>query len=84
VPPAGGSYCRLRHGGAATADVNPGNQAFKGALDEDPDFAGVVFQALREIDTNDFMDEGPVYGGGLYKMEPKELGKVRGTRFWRR
>ena len=31
-----------------------------------------VFQTLRHIDTDAFIREGPEYGGGLYKMEPKE------------
>ena len=35
-----------------------------------------VFEALREIDTESFIREGRVYGGGLYKMEPKELANV--------
>jgi adenine-specific DNA-methyltransferase len=35
-----------------------------------------VFEALREIDTAAFIREDRVYGGGLYKMEPKELGRL--------
>src|SRR5437870_3642689 len=44
------------------------------ALRSDPQIFRAVFEALREIDTAAFIREGRVYGGGLYKMEPKELG----------
>ena len=36
----------------------------------------IVFRALQGIDTNRFVGEGRVYGGGLYKMEPKELARL--------
>ena len=46
------------------------------ALRNDPQLFRAVFEALREIDTAAFIREGRVYGGGLYKMEPKELGRL--------
>jgi hypothetical protein len=39
-------------------------------------FFPAVFQALRKIDTDAFIRKGRVYGAGLYKMEPKELGRL--------
>ncbi len=35
-----------------------------------------VWQALNEISDQMLMGEGRVYGGGLYKLEPKELGNA--------
>jgi len=46
------------------------------ALRADSQLFAAVFQALRQIDTDAFIREGRVYGGGLYKMEPKELGRL--------
>jgi len=46
------------------------------ALANDPALARKVWQSLNEIHTKTFLAEGRVYGGSLYKMEPKELGKV--------
>ena len=46
------------------------------ALRADSQLFSAVLQALRKIDTNAFIREGRVYGGGLYKMEPKELGRL--------
>jgi hypothetical protein len=34
--------------------------------------------ALQEIDTGASIREGRVHGGALYKMEPKELGRMSG------
>ena len=46
------------------------------ALGANPQLFPSVFQALRKIDTDAFTREGRVYGGGLYKMEPKELARL--------
>jgi hypothetical protein len=53
----------------------PGS-ALQAALAADPQLYASVFAALQEIDTDRFLREGRVYGGGLYKMEPKELGRL--------
>ena len=46
------------------------------ALRADRKLYPVVFDALEAIDPNAFLREGRVYGGALYKMEPKELGRL--------
>ena len=43
------------------------------ALASRPGLPAVVFGLLREIRPAHFLEEGRVYGGGLHKMEPKEL-----------
>jgi adenine-specific DNA-methyltransferase len=43
------------------------------ALEARPALDRVVFGLLRDIRPAHFIDEGRVYGGGLHKMEPKEL-----------
>ncbi len=50
--------------------------ALRTALARTPGLAAEVFARLQEIDTADFVRAGRVYGGGLYKLEPKELGRV--------
>jgi len=35
-----------------------------------------IWQVLGEISSDDLLSSGRVYGGGLYKLEPKELGNV--------
>jgi hypothetical protein len=46
------------------------------ALAADKQLYAAVHDALGEIDTELFLREGRVYGGGLHKMEPKELGRL--------
>ncbi len=46
------------------------------ALAANPDLARKVWEVLRAIETDAVLDEGRVYGGGLYKLEPNELANV--------
>lgn len=52
----------------------------RGALQEvltrATDLHAEVFAALSSLDTEGLAADGRVYGGGLYKMEPKELANV--------
>ncbi len=45
-------------------------------LANDPTLLDRVWQQLNAIDPDDLLGEGRVYGGGLHKLEPKELAKV--------
>jgi hypothetical protein len=46
------------------------------ALTTDPALAGKVFAALQNITPAQLLSEGRVYGGGLHKVEPKELAQI--------
>ncbi len=46
------------------------------ALANDPDLGRRLWQFLDAIPPETLLREGRVYGGGLYKMEPKELANV--------
>jgi len=50
-------------------------------LNENPDVYTKVFETLKQITVEEIMDNGRVYGGGLYKVEPKELGRLSGKEF---
>ena len=41
-----------------------------------PELEGRVFETLQEITPVQLLSEGRVYGGGLHKVEPKELAQV--------
>jgi len=51
-----------------------------GALARDPDLGRQIWEFLDSIDAATLLGEGRVYGGGLYKMEPKELANVPAAR----
>lgn len=42
-------------------------------LEDNPDAIDAVHEALLSLSADDLRDGGRVYGGGLHKMEPKEL-----------
>jgi len=46
------------------------------AMESDPEIVQKVWTYLNDIDMSSLLGEGRVYGGGLYKMEPKELANV--------
>jgi adenine-specific DNA-methyltransferase len=48
----------------------------KAAMDKDPGLAEKVFEFLENIKLEELVGEGRVYGGGLHKVEPAELGRV--------
>lgn len=48
-------------------------------LKESPELKRKVWEFLNEICVEDMLREGRVYGGGLHKLEPKELGNVPAT-----
>ena len=45
-------------------------------LDAHPEYAAQIFETLQNIGPERFISEGRVYGGGLHKVEPKELAKI--------
>jgi len=48
-------------------------------LNRDPELIVRVWEALNEITPAQLLGEGRVYGGGLHKLEPKELANVDAT-----
>ena len=45
-------------------------------LKEHPESEAQIFETLQNIRPERFISEGRVYGGGLHKVEPKELAKI--------
>lgn len=50
------------------------------AIDRDPTLLRRIWQTLSELRPDELLGEGRVYGGGLYKLEPSELGNVDATK----
>jgi adenine-specific DNA-methyltransferase len=46
------------------------------ALNNHPELSARVFEALQSVTPGQFISEGRVYGGGLHKVEPKELAQI--------
>ena len=46
------------------------------ALTSHPELEARVFEALQRITPAQLLSEGRVYGGGLHKVEPKELAQI--------
>ena len=69
----------LNHSQATAANVYllmyP-HEAVARLLRDDPALARQVWQALCDIPADALLSEGRVYGGGLHKIEPRELGNV--------
>lgn len=52
------------------------------ALAGDPDLIRQVWRVLNELNPEQLLGEGRVYGGGLHKLEPRELANVEATAIW--
>jgi hypothetical protein len=50
--------------------------ALRDALNAQPGLQSRVFEALRRITPDELTSEGRIYGGGLHKVEPKELAQI--------
>jgi hypothetical protein len=48
----------------------------KAALDQAPELGAVVFALLHDIHAGHLVGQGRVYGGGLHKLEPKDLARL--------
>lgn len=59
-----------------SGSAGPPPPALARALANDLDLGRRTWEFLNGIDAATLLGEGRVYGGGLYKMEPKELANV--------
>lgn len=53
------------------------------ALRDNPGLFRAIWQTLNQIPLTTLVSEGRVYGGGLYKMEPSELGNAPAKELFR-
>lgn len=69
----------LNHSSAVVSNSYLALEPLKGVselLIKKPDIVVNIWEALNEICSELMKDEGRVYGGGMHKMEPKELANV--------
>lgn len=69
----------LNHSQATVANVYLAmypRPVLQAALLADPDLLRRIWQDLNQIPPQVLLDSGRVYGGGLHKLEPRELGQV--------
>jgi adenine-specific DNA-methyltransferase len=69
----------LNHSRATVANVYLAmypTPTFRRAMARDPDLIRRAWQALNAITPERLLGEGRVYGGGLHKLEPRELANV--------
>lgn len=46
-------------------------------IERNPDILCSIWNILKDIENDDIESEGRIYGGGLRKIEPRELANVR-------
>ena len=51
-------------------------KSLQAQIKTNPDLLTRVWQELKNLQSMDLIREGRVYGGGLFKLEPKELGNA--------
>ncbi len=51
-------------------------EALSSALHSRPELADEIWSLLNRLEPGLLLEEGRVYGGGLHKLEPKELARV--------
>lgn len=69
----------LNRSNAITANVYLGlypTPRLQSALREDPDLIEKIWKILNEVSADVLLGEGRVYGGGLHKLEPRELANL--------
>jgi len=69
----------LNHSNAAATNVYlllyP-REPFKSLADREPGLIRAVWETLNSVSADELLGEGRVYGGGLHKLEPKELSNL--------